>query len=182
MAKFKFLWVLFLIPLLIGFTNNTEDQQNKTFKPVPPKIGDVAPDINLPSTDRSINYSLAELKGKMVLVNFWASMVAQCRFENPNLVAAYNNFKDKSFQSGNGFTVFSVSMDTDLNNWKNGIQKDKLIWQHHVSDLQGYDSKVVNDYGVKVIPFNYLIDGNGIIIAINLKGAELAKALNAQLK
>lgn len=182
MKKFRTIILLVLIPFFIGFTNIENKKQEITSKPIPPKIGDLAPDISLPSTDGTTVYTLSDLKGKMVLVNFWASLVAPCRFENPNLVKVYQNYSDKTFQSGNGFTIYSVSMDTDLTSWKNGITKDKLIWPYHVSDLQGYDSKVVSDYGVKAIPYNFLIDGNGKIIAINLRGAELSKALDAQLK
>ncbi len=182
MKKFKTITLLVLIPLFIGFTNIENKNQKETIHPIPPKIGDIAPEISLPSIDGTTIYTLSELRGKMVLVNFWASLVAPCRFENPNLVKVYQNYNDKSFQSGNGFTIFSVSMDTDINNWKNGITKDKLIWPYHVSDLQGYDSKVASDYGVKAIPYNFLIDGSGKIIAVNLRGAELSKALDSQLK
>ncbi|MFN8257952.1 MAG: TlpA disulfide reductase family protein [Bacteroidales bacterium] len=182
MVKTRLIFILLSIPLFIGFTKLNYNPNNEYNRAVPPKIGEIAPEINLPSTDRSISFSLSELRGKMVLVNFWASLVAPCRFENPNLVSAYQNFKDKSFQNGNGFTIFSVSIDTDLESWKSGIQKDKLLWPYHVSDLQGYDSKVAAEYGVKVIPYNYLIDGNGKIIAINLRGTELSKMLSSQLK
>ncbi len=182
MEKSKTLMMLVLIPFFIGFTNFEVKKDHTTFRPIPPKIGDIAPEISLPSTDGSTIYKLSDLKGKLVLVNFWASLVAPCRFENPNLVSVYQIYKDKSFQTGEGFTIYSVSMDTDMENWKNGIIKDKLGWPYHVSDLQGYDSKVASDYGVKAIPFNYLIDGNGIIIAMNLRGIELSKAINAQLK
>ena len=134
------------------------------------------------STDRTTTYKLSDLKGKLVLVNFWASLVAPCRFENPNILRAYQHYATKSFKSGNGFAVFSVSMDTDLESWKTAIAKDKLVWPYHVSDLRGYDSEVATTYGIKAIPYNYLVDGRGRIIAINLRGAELNKALQAQLK
>jgi len=182
MGNFRLIILLVLIPLLIGFTSIESKRQKETSRPIPPKIGDLAPEISLPSIDGATIYKLSDLKGKLVLVNFWASLAAPCRFENPNLVKVYQNYKDKSFQTGEGFTIYSVSMDTDIENWKNGIAKDKLTWPYHVSDLQGYDSKVVSDYGVKAIPYNFLIDGTGKIIAINLRGVELAKTLDAQLK
>jgi peroxiredoxin len=182
MEKSKAIMLLVVIPFFIGFTKLETVQHKESSRPIPPKIGDYAPEISLPSTDGTTVYKLSDLKGKLVLVNFWASMVAPCRFENPNLVAVYQNYKDKSFQSGDGFTIYSVSMDTDVENWKNGITKDKLSWPYHVSDLQGYDSKVASDYGVKAIPYNYLIDGTGKIIAINLRGIELSKFITSILK
>jgi len=148
---------------------------------MPPKIGEMAPEISMLAVDRTTTYKLSDLKGKVVLVNFWASLVAPCRFENPNLVRAYQKYKDKSFISGNGFAVFSVSLDTDLSSWKSAVSKDKLTWKHHVSDLKGYDSKAAHDYGVRAIPYNFLIDGEGKVVAINLRGADLAKTLEAQL-
>jgi len=182
MEKSKVLILLVLIPFFIGFTEFQIPETGESKRPNPPKVGDLAPEISLPSTDGTTIYKLSDLKGKLVLVNFWASMVAPCRYENPNLLAAYLNFKDKTFQSGNGFAIFSVSMDTDVASWKNGIEKDRLLWPYHVSDLKGYDSKVAADYGVKAIPYNFLIDGEGKIIAINLRGFELSKALTIQLK
>ncbi len=181
MMKIKILILLVFIPVFTGLSTISR-QEKKNSRPVPPKIGDMAPDIVLQSTDRSTVYKLSDFRGKMVLVNFWASLVAPCRFENPNLVRAYQNYATKSFKSGNGFLIFSVSMDTDIESWRTAIAKDKLVWPYHVSDLKGYDSEVAATYGIKVIPYNYLVDGTGRIIAINLRGAELNKALQAQLK
>ncbi len=151
-------------------------------RPMPPKIGEMAPEISMLAIDRSTTYKLSDLRGKVVLVNFWASLVAPCRFENPNLIRAYQKYKDKSFTNGNGFEVFSVSLDTDLNSWKSAISKDKLTWKHHVSDLKGYESEAAHDYGVRAIPYNFLIDGEGKVLAINLRGAELIKSLETHLK
>jgi peroxiredoxin len=177
MKKLK-LFVLLLIPVFAGFSPNNPDQN----RPVPPKVGDMAPEIALLSTDRTTTYKLSDFKGKLVLVNFWASLVAPCRFENPNILRAYQHFSTKNFKSGNGFVVFSVSMDTDLESWKTAIAKDNLVWPYHVSDLKGYDSEVASSYGVKAIPFNFLIDGTGKVIAVNLRGAELTKTLQENLK
>ena len=149
---------------------------------MPPKIGEMAPEISMLALDRSSTYKLSDLKGKLVLVNFWASLVAPCRFENPNLVRAYQKYKGKSFTNGNGFEIFSVSLDTDLNSWKSAISKDKLTWKNHVSDFKGYESKAAHDYGVRAIPYNFLIDGEGKVVAINLRGTDLAKTLEANLK
>lgn len=181
MKRRKIFIIMLSIPLFLGFStvNNSTVTSNAT---MPPQIGEMAPEIEMLSLDRKTSYKLSELKGKLVLVNFWASLVAPCRFENPNIVKAYQNFKDKSFTNGEGLAIFSVSLDTDLTSWKNAITKDKLDWQHHVSDLKGYDSKAAKDYGVKKIPYNYLIDGEGKIVAVNVKRADLSKTLNSYLK
>lgn len=181
---FKSGLLLFSLMLILGFGNKNLRQQESvsTKLATPPKIGEVAPEINLPSINRAVPYKLSSLRGKLVLVNFWASLFAPCRFENPNIVKAYNQYKDKSFVNGQGFEIYSVSLDLNEGNWKKAIVKDKLIWKHHVSDLKGYDSEVAADYGIRSIPYNYLIDGNGKVLAINLRGAQLSKAIKKYLK
>lgn len=181
MERKKIWFVMVLLPFFLAFSN-VDSLQKEEARPIPPKIGEVAPEISMLSTDRTTTYQLTDLRGKLVLVNFWASLVAPCRFENPNLVTTYQKFKDSSFSNGNGFAIYSVSLDTDINNWKNAIAKDKLNWPYHVSDLKGYDSKAANDYGVRAIPYNFLLDGEGRVIAVNLRGAQLSKKLETFLK
>ena len=98
------------------------------------------------------------------------------------MVAAYNKFKDKKFNGGKGFTIFSVSLDKDRDAWVNGISSDKLSWPTHVSDLQFWNSKYAAVYGVRSIPSNFLIDGQGIIVATNLRGPALEATLTSLLK
>jgi len=144
-------------------------------KNIPPKVGELAPEINLPSVDRKKNIKLSALKGKVVLVYFWASFAPPCRFENPNVVRAYNKYKSK------GFTVYSVSLDTDINKWKSAINKDAMTWENHVSDLKSYESGVVKNYGITSVPYNFLLDKTGKVIGVNLKGAKLLQAIEKSL-
>lgn len=176
--------LLFSLILIIGFGNKYIQKKEPVKKEFTkqPKIGEIAPDINLPSVNRAVSYKLSDLRGKLVLVNFWASLVAPCRFENPNLIKAYNQFKDKNFVNAQGFTIYSVSLDSNLENWKKAIKNDKLNWQYQVSDLKGYDSEVAAAYGIRSIPYNYLIDGDGKVLAINIRGAQLSKTIEKYLK
>ncbi|MFZ2898824.1 MAG: TlpA disulfide reductase family protein [Saprospiraceae bacterium] len=152
------------------------------------KVGQPAPDISLPSPEGK-TYTLSDLKGKVVLLDFWAAWCGPCRRENPNVVKVYEKYKDK------GFTVFSVSLDglgqRELANakgnvdqlmqqqkqrWVEAIQKDGLPWPYHVSDLKKWDCAPARLYGVNSIPRTFLIDREGKIAATNLRGAQAIEA------
>lgn len=119
--------------------------------------------------------SLSSFKGKYVLVDFWASWCRPCRLENPNVVETFNQYKDKNF------TILGVSLDTARQEWINAIHHDGLTW-NHVSDLKGWYNEAASKYGVQSIPYNFLMDPDGNIIAEDIRGRELGNTLSRYLK
>ncbi len=141
-------------------------------------VGDKAIDLAFTSPDGK-TIALSSLKGKVVLLDFWASWCGPCRMENPHVVAAYNKYKDAKFKNGKGFTIYSVSLDQNKDAWMKAIEKDGLVWPYHVSDLGGWQSRPAAIYGVNSIPTNFLLDGNGVIVARSLRGPALESALES---
>ena len=160
---------------------NLEQQQSRRMAEEKIQVGQPAPNIELPSPDGTV-YELEDLKGKVVLLDFWASWCGPCRKANPHVVETYKKYKDK------GFTVFSVSLDgldsrtkrrfgseemieqqmeRSKQRWVQAIEKDNLMWDYHVSDLRKWESQPAQTYGVRSIPKTFLIDRDGKIAAIN---------------
>lgn len=133
--------------------------------------GKIAPDFSELKTDQKKSMKLSDLRGQIVLIDFWASWCGPCRRENPNVVQTYEKYKN------DGFTIVSVSLDTDAQKWINAIEQDHLSWPNHISDLGGWNSKVAQIYKVSSVPFTVLIDREGRIIKTNLRGPALEEEL-----
>ena len=133
------------------------------------QVGKVAPEINLPNPDGTV-VPLSSLRGKVVLVDFWAQWCRPCRMENPNIVDAYKKYRDR------GFEVYGVSLDRSRDKWLQGIEEDGLIWTQ-VSDLKYWQSEAAKTYNINAIPASFLLDQEGKIIAKNLRGPLLHQKL-----
>ena len=138
------------------------------------EIGQIAPEIIMKSPDGN-TYKLSDLKDQIVLLDFWASWCRPCRAENPNVVQLYEQYNI------DGFTVFSVSLDQKLELWEAAIEKDRLIWPYHVSDLNGWYSSAAKQYGVESIPSTFLLNKGNKIAAYNLRGEALTQKVKELL-
>jgi peroxiredoxin len=159
---------------LITFATSLGNQIQSNITPGAIAIGQPAPEIALADTKGKI-VTLSSFKGKYVLVDFWASWCGPCRAENPNVVQAYEKFKKKNF------TILGVSLDDNKEDWEEAIKADNLNWAH-ISDLKKWESTVVSTYKIEGIPFNILVDPNGMVIATELRGPALEETLNKLIK
>jgi len=138
------------------------------------RTGQNAADLSLPDLEGK-TVSLSEFKGKVVLLDFWASWCGPCRHNNPRLVKLYNKFHDK------GFEIYGVSLDEDTKSWKKAVHIDKLRWVQVIDD-KGWEATSNATYGIDFIPSSFLIDRNGVIRTINAEGPELESSVMDLLK
>ena len=138
------------------------------------KVGQSAPEISLPGTNGNI-INLSSLKGKVVLIDFWASWCGPCRRANPSVVKLYEKYKDK------GFEVFGVSIDSKKNGWLKAIEHDKIKYTQ-VNDKDGWNAATAAKYGVDAIPATFLLNKEGVIVAVDAEGNDLEEKITALLK
>jgi peroxiredoxin len=144
------------------------------------EIGNKAPEIRLPTT-KGDTVALSSLKGKLVLIDFWATWCSPCVEEQSQLAKLYSKYKQSVFTNGKGFEIYGVSLDAKKSNWENFIRTNKINWIQ-VSDLKFWRSPVAKTYNIQGLPFNVLIDDNGMILAKNLHGIDLEKQIGSFLK
>jgi peroxiredoxin len=136
--------------------------------------GQHAADLSLPDLTGKV-VSLSEFKGKVVLLDFWASWCGPCRHNNPRLVKLYNKYH------GKGLEIYGVSLDEDMKSWKKAVHNDKLSWVQVIDD-KGWEATSIATYGIDFIPSSFLIDRDGVIRTINAEGSELESSVKGLLK
>jgi len=128
------------------------------------------------------SFNLSDLKGKYILLDFWGSWCGPCRQSHPKLVSLYGRFNNQSFKDASGFEIVSVALERNAANWQNAIQSDGLIWPYHIMEAGSFDSPAVKAYSVKQIPTKFLINPDGIMMAVDPSFDQIAKLLEERRK
>ncbi len=166
-----------LLLCLLSFQARSQYENTKI------QLGEPAPALAFPNPDGELIHLKDLHKKKLVLIDFWASWCGPCRIANPHLVALYEEYKDKKFKGAKkGMTILSVSLDKNKESWIKAIEKDKLIWPHHISDLKAWDSEPAALYGIQFIPQAFLVDADGIVVAKFQSAAQMEEALKERLE
>lgn len=173
----KKLFVTLFLAVGMAVSANAQYENTKIQK------GEAAPELAFENPEGK-TMKLSDInKGRVVLIDFWASWCRPCRMANPRLVEMYNSYKDKKFKNAkNGFTVLSVSLDKNKEAWVGAIAKDNLLWANHISDLAGWESKAASDYGIQFIPQAFLVGADGKVIGKYANAEQAEEDLKKLLK
>lgn len=142
--------------------------------------GEKAPDFTTVNKDGS-PFTLSELRGYYVLIDFWGSWCGPCRKENPELVALYNKYRSKEFKEAMGFEIVSIGVENNRSRWEAAIQQDGLNWKYHIPQTDRFKSEIVSQYKVREIPTKFLLNPKGDIIGVNLKALEIDQMLERRI-
>lgn len=165
---------------LIMLTMNVFSQKKDNLEGI--EIGTKAPEIVLPTVDGD-NFQLSQLKGKVVMISFWASWCSPCRKKAPELIEVYEKFKNEEFEGGEkGFEIVYVSLDRNTKAWKESIEKDNIGSFINVGSMKGWKTSAAKKYNIRSVPSTVLIDGEGNVIELNISPQQLKKKLNKMKK